>query len=581
VGIHHRGNFRLGLFVSFAWLVMHGTPARAQDAKPASDEWWRRAVIYEVYPRSFGDSNGDGIGDLNGITEHLDYLKELGVDAIWITPFFPSPQVDFGYDISDYRGIDPQFGTMADFDRLQAEAKKRDIRILCDFVLNHTSDQHSWFIESKSSRTNPKANWFVWRDGKPGGTPPKNPPNNWQSIFGHSAWQYEASRNQYYYHAFYKQQPDLDWRNDQVKNAMYDVARFWMSKGVAGFRLDAVTSLFEDPSLKDEPYLEGTDAYGERNISRAYTNNLPEIHDVLRELRKVTNEFPGRVLIGETYLPNVGELAKMYGRNRDELQLPMDTQLGFSKELSVAKFRGHLQDAETKINGNVPLLVFSNHDNPRTINRFGDGKHDGEIARLIATILLTPRDAALMYYGEELGMVNNDPKSKDQVKDPIGKLGWPKEKGRDGERTPMQWNSDNNSGFTSGKTPWLGVAPDYKTVNVSSERRDPNSMLNYYKRLIHLRKENPQMRNGDFVTIDNANESVLSYLRKTADGKAVLVSMNFTAASQTVKLDLVSEGVKGAHSKLLLASYPNANGLAALGDLTLPPFGSYIGEIVP
>jgi alpha-glucosidase len=229
----------------------------------------------------------------------------------------------------------------------------------------------------------------------------------------------------------------------------------------------------------------------------------------------------------------------------------------------------------------VPLLVFSNHDNPRTTNRFGDGKHDGEIARLIATILLTPRDAALMYYGEELGMVNNDPKSKDQVKDPIGKLGWPKEKGRDGERTPMQWNSDNNSGFTSGKTPWLGVAPDYKTVNVSSERRDPNSMLNYYKRLIHLRKENPQMRNGDFVTIDNANESVLSYLRKTADGKAVLVSMNFTAASQTVKLDLVSEGVKGAHSKLLLASYPNANGLAALGDLTLPPFGSYIGEIVP
>src|ERR1700761_9232267 len=209
----------------------------ALRARAANDDWWKHALIYEIYPRSFGDSNGDGIGDLNGITQHLDYLKELGIDAIWITPFFPSPQVDFGYDISDYRGIDPQFGTMADFDRLQAEAKKRDIRILCDFVLNHTSDQHAWFIESKSSRTNPKANWFIWRDGKPGGTPAKNAPNNWQSIFGHSAWQFESSRNQYYYHAFYKQQPDLDWRNNQVKNAMFDAARFWMQKGVAGFRL--------------------------------------------------------------------------------------------------------------------------------------------------------------------------------------------------------------------------------------------------------------------------------------------------------------------------------------------------------
>ncbi|MBV9441750.1 MAG: glucohydrolase, partial [Acidobacteriaceae bacterium] len=216
-------------------------------------DWWKHAVIYEVYPRSFGDSNGDGIGDLNGITQHLGYLKDLGVDAIWITPFYPSPQVDFGYDISDYRGIDKQFGTMADFDRLMAEAKRRNIRVIGDMVLNHTSDQHPWFIESKSSRTNSKADWYIWHDPKPGG----GPPNNWQSDFGHSAWEYAPSRKQYYYHEFYKQQPDLNWNNPDVRKAMYDVLRFWMDKGVAGFRLDAITSLFEDIALKDEPYLTG------------------------------------------------------------------------------------------------------------------------------------------------------------------------------------------------------------------------------------------------------------------------------------------------------------------------------------
>jgi alpha-glucosidase len=552
-------------------------PAIAAENDP---NWWKNAVIYEVYPRSFGDSNGDGIGDLNGITEHLDYLQNLGVDAIWITPFFPSPQVDFGYDISNYDGIDPQFGTMADFERLEAEARKRGIRIICDLVLNHTSDRHPWFIESRSSRTNPKADWYIWHDGKPGGAPPNSPPNNWQSLFGHSAWQYEKARGQYYYHEFYKEQPDLNWRNDAVRKAMYDVVRFWMNKGVSGFRLDAITSMFEDIGLKDEPYLAGTDAYGERVVSRVYTDNLPEVHEVLRELRKVTNEKPGTVLIGETYLPNVGELAKMYGRNRDELQLPMDTQLGFSNKLSVDRFRGKLQDAETKINGNVPLFVFANHDNPRAINRYGDGKHDGEIARLIATLLLTPRDAALIYYGQEIGMTNSDPKSKDQVKDPIGRIGWPKEKGRDGERTPMQWNGDTDAGFSVSKTPWLPVASNYKTVNVAAESKDPNSLLNYYKRLIRLRKENEQMKIGDFITVDNSNDNVLSYLRKTPDGKAVVVSMNFTPSEQTVSLDLASEHIEGQHGKLILASYPNAGGAADLKHLVLPPYGSYIGEII-
>ena len=394
---------------SLLFLVLIGMLQAADDAN-----WWRHAVIYEIYPRSFGDTNSDGIGDLNGITEHLDYLKDLGVDAIWITPFYPSPQVDFGYDISNYEAIDPQFGTMADFDHLMAEAKKRGIRVINDMVLNHTSDQHRWFKESESSRTNPKANWYIWRDGKPDG----QPPDNWQSIFGHSAWQYEQSRKQFYYHAFYKQQPDLNWRNNEVRKAMYDTLRFWMDKGVAGFRLDAITSLFEDASMRDEKYMGGTNAYGDRIISREYTDNLPEVHDVLKRLREVTNQYPGRVLIGETYLHSAEDLARMYGTRNDELQLPMDTQLGFLNKLSAPDFRRMLTDAETKLNGNPPLFVFENHDNlsepvpigpgakPQPEKGWRPGSH---LKKLLASSLaINPSDVndiSLPPYGSYVGQV--------------------------------------------------------------------------------------------------------------------------------------------------------------------------------
>jgi alpha-glucosidase len=475
---------RLALFLGLLGLLVPRLHA-ADD-----NNWWRHAVIYEIYPRSFGDTNGDGIGDLNGITQHMDYLKELGVDAIWITPFYPSPQIDFGYDISDYEGIDPQFGTMADFDRMMASAKKHGIRVINDMVLNHTSDQHPWFKESEASRTNAKADWYIWRDGKANG----EPPNNWQSIFGHSAWTLENSRKQFYYHAFYKEQPDLNWRNNDVRNAMYDTLRFWMKKGVAGFRLDAITALFEDIKLPDEKYLDGMNAYGDRLIDREYTDNLPEVHDVLKQLRGLTNEFPGRVLIGETYLHTAQDLAKMYGAKNDELQLPMDTQLGFLNKLSAPGFRGILTDAETKLHGNTPLFVFENHDNQRLINRYGDGVHNDAIARLLATLLLTPRDAALVYQGQELGMVDQDPKTVEEVKDPVGRTGWPKDKGRDGERIPMPWNADTDGGFSTAKTTWLPVEYDYRTLNVAVEDRNPNSLLNYYKTLIRLRKQDAQLR---------------------------------------------------------------------------------------
>jgi alpha-glucosidase len=542
------------------------TAATLAAATPDAN-WWKGAVIYEVYPRSFGDTNGDGVGDLNGITAHLDYLRDLGVDAIWITPFFPSPQVDFGYDVTDYTAIDPQYGTMADFDRLVAEAGKRKIRVIADLVLNHTSDQHPWFRESRSSCTNPKADWYVWVDGKPG-----TPPNNWLSIFGHSAWQWDETRKQYYYHAFYKQQPDLNWRNRQVRDAMYDMIRGWMKRGVAGFRLDAVPHLFEDPKLANEELRPGTTAYGDRNTTRTHTDNLAEVHEVSRELRKVADSVPGTVLIGETYLNNVAELAKAYGAENDEIQLPMDTQYGMHNKLSADLFRAKLRDAETGLHGNMPLFMFDNHDNRRSWNRFGDGRHDDAIARLIATLLLTPRATALLYYGQELGMTNNDPKSIDQVKDPVGRTGWPKDIGRDGERTPMQWDAGRNGGFSAAAATWLPVAPNYTMVNVATEGKDSGSLLSYYRTLIRLRKENAALREGDVRIVDEQNKDVLSFLR-TAGAGTVLVSVNCSGSRQAVPFATL--GIAGRRLVRLAGSFESAG----KDTLDFPPFGAYVGEV--
>jgi len=550
--------------------------AESKAAEGTDTQWWKNAVIYEIYPRSFADSNGDGIGDLNGITQHLDYLQELGVNAIWLTPFYPSPQVDFGYDISDYRAIDPQYGSMADFDRLVAEAKKRNIRILNDLVLNHTSDKHPWFIESKSSRTNPKANWYVWHDGKPGG----QPPNNWLSLFGHSAWQFDPARNQYYYHKFYVQQPDLNWRDPQMKNAMWDVVRFWMDKGVAGFRLDAITSMFEDAQFRDEKILPGKNAFGDPIVAHEYTDNLPEENVVLQELRQVTDKYPGSVLIGEAYVQTSSDLLRLYGTaGKPELQLPMDAQFGFVNHLSADKFRAKLVAAETELGGNSPLFVFDNHDNNRSWNRYGDGVHNEEIAKLVATLLLTPRAAALMYYGEELGMKENTPTRKEDVKDPIGIRGWPKEKGRDGERTPMQWNGDTDAGFSTARKTWLPIGPDYRTRNVSAESRRPDSLLNYYKALIKLRKDSAALRDGEFAIVNANDKNVLSFLHKAKDGQTVLVAVNCSPAIHTVAYDLAAQGVKGSTGKTLLSSFSKAGQVKGLSKFTLPPYGSYVGEV--
>jgi alpha-glucosidase len=553
-----------------------GDKARSKTAAAETrDVWWKHAVIYEIYPRSFQDANGDGIGDLNGITSRLDYLKELGVNAIWLTPIYPSPQVDFGYDISNYVGIDPAYGTMADFDRLVAEAKKRDIRVIMDMVMNHTSDKHPWFIESESSKSNPKRDWYVWKNGKG----PGEPPNNWQSAFGHSAWQYSPKTDQWYYHKFYIQQPDLNWRNPKVEQAMWGNVRFWLKKGVAGFRLDAVPTLFEDPSLKDEKILPGTNKYGDPNIDGSLTENLPEVHKVMRDLRDVTNGFPGnRVLIGETYLPNIQELQKWYGANHDELQLPMDMQVGFINKLDVNEFRQRIDEVEHDIGGNQPMLVFDNHDNPRMDMRYGDGKHNVDIQRMLATILFATRSTALMYYGDEIGMKTTPPTRIEDVKDPVGRTGWPNEKGRDGERTPMQWDGSPEAGFTTGDKPWLPVPDTYKTVNVAEEVRDDDSLLNWYKQLIQLRRDNPSLHSGKLTLLNTTDTKVLSWLRQTPGQPAVVVACNFTAEPQKISFDLSHLGITNKQAKTLMKT-PGSSDPASLDAINLPPFGVYIGQM--
>jgi alpha-glucosidase len=535
--------------------------SRSRPVDAAGHQWWQNAVFYEIYPRSFADSNNDGVGDLNGITSKLDYVKDLGVDAIWITPCFPSPQVDFGYDVSDYENIDPMYGTLADFDKLAKEASKRNIHIILDFVVNHTSDQHPWFVDSKSSRTSAHRDWYIWRDGKS----PGQPPNNWVSTFGGSAWQFDPKTNQYYYHYFYPEQPDLNWRNPAVKRAMFDVTRFWYKRGVSGLRLDAVDTLFEDPNLTDNPIIKpGRNAFGDPFEQNKYNTKLPENHDVLRGLRTIADEY-NAVLIGETWTSDVAELNQYYG-NGKELQLPMDFLFTTVNKLSAPDFRKQI--AAINAASGWPTFVISNHDIARSYDRYGDGKHNDEIAKLMAALYLTLRGTPIIYYGEEIGMKTTPPTRKEDVQDPIGRKGWPQEKGRDGERTPMQWNGDENAGFTTGK-PWLPVPPTYKTHNVAAESKNSNSVLAFYKQVLNLRHTNAALFDGDYQAIDQNDSNVLAYLRTYRD-QSVVIALNMSGAPQ--KLNLTA----GSSTKPLVLT---ANSVADGRQISLPPYGVFIGEV--
>ncbi len=561
--------------------------AQAAVSRTSPDAWWKHSVLYEIYPRSFQDSNGDGIGDIRGIERRLHYLKDLGVGAIWITPMYPSPQVDFGYDIADYKAIDPQYGTMADFDRLLHTAQAQGIRVIMDIVLNHTSDQNPWFKASRSARTDPKRDWYIWRNGVVGPDGKLGPPNNWQSWFGGSAWQFDPSTNQFYYHYFYRQQPDLNWRNPEVRKAMYDVMRFWLDKGVSGFRMDAVSRLLEDPNLHDDPYLPGTNAFGDRNIQHKYTDDLPENHEIFRELRELADSYPSKpVLIAEADEPNIAALSKLYGEHGDEVQLPMDFQIADVNALDAAKFRRLFGEVETNPADGWPEWFFSNHDQVRQWERYSalaQNDHDRlQIAKLMAVLALTPRGTYQIYYGEELGMRTTEPTRKQDVRDPIGITGWPKEKGRDGERTPMQWSAAApNAGFTlPTSTPWLPIPPTARTVNVESEQKDPASLLNFYKSLLRLRSAEPALVHGDYLGLDAGNPDVLAFARRNPSGAAparpVIVALNMSAEPHTVSLDLAAQHLPTRSATVLESNFTGHNFKLDPGHLELPPFGAAV-----
>ncbi len=583
----------------------HAAPGTrtSERASSASDPWWKHAVIYELYPRSFADSNGDGIGDINGVIAHLDYLQKLGVDSIWLAPIYPSPNVDFGYDVADETAVNPEYGTLADFDRLMAEARKRHMNIIMDFVVNHTSNKNPWFLESASSRTNPKADWYVWNDGIPADSPNLSqvqkqsvhegphgkvvPPNNWG--FRASAWEWVPARQQFYYHAFSAAQPDLNWRNPAVEKAMFGAMRFWLDRGVAGFRLDAIETVYEDPGLRNIP------VGSNRMAARGITMDLPEVHDLLRRMRALTDSYPGqRVLIGELFARDMATLDSFYGgAAKDELQLPMDYFYGFPSllngfnlgsrankdKLDIDYYRKHLLEMSTELHGSQPLIFFDNHDRERSIDRFGDGVHNLEIARVVATLELAVPATAQLYYGQAIGMVTTPPARKEDVRDGFAKNSWPRNKGRDGERTPMQWTPGPQAGFSTNPDTWLPIPPSYVTTNVQTEEADPTSLLHWYQSLIALRRNEPALRNGGIVLLDKSNPNVLSFLRPASGkGKPVVVIMNFTAAPQKATLHLREEGVKAGEPHVLLAS-PGVQLPRSFASVALPPFGVVIARV--
>lgn len=538
----------------------------AASSAQTGTHWYDHAVIYEIYPRSFQDSNGDGIGDLNGITSRIDYIKQLGVDAIWITPFFPSPNVDFGYDVADYTNVAPEYGTLQDWDRLVAEARKRGIRILVDFVLNHTSDQHPWFKESRSSRDNPKRDWYVWRSGpRPG-----EPPTHWTSIFGGYTWTWDEKTQQWYYHVFAPQQPDVNWRNPQLKKAMFDVVRFWLNHGASGFRLDATPYLFEDPAFPDDP---NPPQAGAPAALEPYNSGRPENHEVLRQMRKILDGYPNDpVLLGESSTATIEDLARVYGRNRDEIQLPMDFLFGNLTVLDAQVFKKQVDAAQTQLGGQTPVFFFSSHDHSRQWSTFGDGKNNDQIAKLTAALTLAQRGCVLLYYGEEIGMETMPAGELKLV--PTGPKR-PRADERDGERTPMQWDGEANAGFSHG-SPWLPVATAYKRYNVQTEKADPSSLYSWYANLITLRHQNAALRDGEYVPLESGNRDVFAFGRRMGATDFVLVVLNTSAKEQQVQITGMPNGWP-SFRKLLVAS-PAAAAPPVSQSFKVAPYGVLMAE---
>jgi alpha-glucosidase len=507
--------------------------------------WWQSAVLYQIYPRSFQDTNGDGVGDLRGIIARLPYLAELGIDALWLSPIFTSPMADFGYDIADYTAIDPLFGSLADFDALLGEAHARGLKVLLDLVPNHTSIEHPWFKQSRASRDNPKRDWYIWRDGAPGGAPP----NNWLSEFGGSAWSFDEASGQYYYHAFLPQQPDLNWRNAQVRAAMHEVMRFWLRRGVDGFRVDVIWHLIKDAEFRDDPpnpdVRPGEPDY--RRLLHRYSTDRPEVHEVIRGLRAVVDEFPERLLIGEIYLP-LERLVAYYGRDLAGAHLPFN--FGLIETPWNARAVAQLIERYEALlpPGAWPNWVLGNHDRPRIAGRIGEKQ-----ARVAAMLLLTLRGTPTLYYGDELGLpqVAIPP---GRVRDPAAGLA------RDGCRTPMPWDASPFAGF-SAAPPWLPLNEDAASRNVETERGGPGSLYNLYRRLIGLRRRHPALMIGAYRPL-SAEGDVLAYLRE-GKGERFLVALNFGGSRASLVLPSHLQG------RIVLSVLPDRAGEKIAGGIEL------------
>jgi len=518
-------------------------------------EWWKSAVVYQIYPRSFQDSSGNGVGDLPGITGRLDYLVDLGVDAIWVSPFYPSPMADFGYDVANYTDVDPLFGTLGDFDALVAAAHARGLKVIVDIVPNHTSDQHPWFVESRASRQSPRRDWYVWRDAKPDGSPP----NNWLGVFGGLAWEWDEATGQFYLHSFIAEQPDLNWRNPAVVEAMHNVYRFWLDRGVDGFRIDVAQRIMKDPDLRDNPPADEAGAQAFKHLG-AYESQLhihdldhEDIHDVYRTLRSIVDQYqPARVTIGEVHVFDLEKWASYYGGRLDELHLPFNFTLVYSP-WDAREVRRRVDSLEAALpDGAWPNYVLGNHDEPRLASRFGV-----ERARVAAMLLLTLRGTPTLYYGDEIGM-SQVPIPAEAQQDPWAIL--EPGLGRDGCRTPMQWDNSASGGFSEAVPDnlWLPLTEDRAQVNVASQLADTTSLLTLYRRLLALRRGMPALHRGTYAPIEAAAEGVFAFAR--AEGaEEVCVVLNF--GDQAVRF--VHECVVGAEPLLSTTlRRPNLDGAA-------------------
>jgi glycosidase len=536
--------------------------------------WWQTGVIYQIYPRSFKDTTGNGVGDLAGVIQKLDHLSEtLGIDALWLSPFYPSPMADFGYDVADYVDIHPLFGDLETFDKLLIHLHQRDIKLIVDLVPNHSSDQHPWFIESRSSRDNPKRDWYVWADPKPDG----GPPNNWLSVFGGSAWEWDETTEQYYLHSFLKEQPDLNWRNPATKEAMFDVVRFWLERGVDGFRIDVAHFIYKDPAMRDNPLNLDKQTTLHRSLGEydsqihLYDKGHPDVHQAYREFRSILDEYSTdqpRTSIGEIHIFDWEEWASYYGQDLDEIHMPFNfTLLGV--DWNAQAIRRMVDSLETALpEGGWPNYVLGNHDESRLATRYGPRQ-----ARVAAMLLLTLRGTPTIYYGDEIGMTDvYIPPEKEQ--DPWG-INVPG-LGRDPCRTPMQWTDGPHAGFSPPDTPelWLPLADDTDTVNIEAELSDPVSILNLYRRLLAYRRASLALQVGDYHPIDQVPKDCFVFLRQE-QGQTVLVALNLSSQEQLISLPHLGNGT------IVLSTEMDQDGEVDLGSFSLRGDEGVIVECPP